>query len=46
MIEMGFMFVTVGGDTRFVTMGGQAAIAEMRSDAPSKPAAAGSSSPY
>jgi len=46
MIEMGFMFVTVGGDTRFVTMGGQAAVQEMRSGAPSKPAAAGSSSPY
>jgi 4-hydroxy-2-oxoheptanedioate aldolase len=46
MIEMGFMFVTVGGDTRFVTMGGQAAVQEMRSGAPSKPAAGGGSSPY
>jgi 4-hydroxy-2-oxoheptanedioate aldolase len=46
MIEMGFMFVTVGGDTRFVTMGGQAAIQEMRSEASSKPAAASSTSPY
>ncbi len=45
MIEMGFMFVTVGGDTRFVTMGGQAAVQEMRSGAPAKPAA-GSTSPY
>jgi 4-hydroxy-2-oxoheptanedioate aldolase len=42
MIEMGFTFVTVGGDNRFMTMGGQAAIAEMK-DAP-KPG--GSSSPY
>ena len=41
-IEMGFTFVTVGGDTRFVTMGAAAAVAEMR-DAP-KPGA--SSSPY
>jgi len=30
MIEMGFTFVTVGGDNRFMTMGGQAAIAEMK----------------
>ena len=46
MIEMGFMFVTVGGDTRFVTMGGQAAVLRRcASDAPSKPAT-GSSSPY
>jgi 4-hydroxy-2-oxoheptanedioate aldolase len=43
MIDMGFTFVTVGGDTRFVTMGGQAAVQEMRSGAP-KPA--GSTSPY
>jgi 4-hydroxy-2-oxoheptanedioate aldolase len=42
MIEMGFTFVTVGGDTRFVTMGAAATVAEMR-DAP-KPGA--SSSPY
>jgi 4-hydroxy-2-oxoheptanedioate aldolase len=42
MIEMGFTFVTVGGDTRFLTMGGQAAVAEMN-NAP-KPGA--SSSPY
>src|ERR1700724_2936392 len=45
MIEMGFTFVTVGADTRFVTMGGQAAVAEMRSGAPAKPAG-GSTSPY
>ena len=45
MIGMGFTFVTVGGDTRFVTMGGQAAVAEMRSDEPARPAA-GSTSPY
>ena len=42
MIEMGFTFVTVGGDNRFMTLGGQAAVAEMK-DAP-KPG--GSSSPY
>ena len=42
MIAMGFTFVTVGGDTRFVTMGAQAAVAEMK-NAP-KPGA--SSSPY
>ena len=42
MIAMGFTFVTVGGDTRFVTMGAAATVAEMR-DAP-KPGA--SSSPY
>ena len=41
-IAMGFTFVTVGGDTRFLTMGGQAAVAEMK-DAP-KPG--DSSSPY
>lgn len=45
-IEMGFRFVTVGGDTRFVTMGAQAAVQEMRGGAPSKPAAGGGSSPY
>ena len=33
-IEMGFSFVTVGGDTRFVTMGAAAAVAEMRDGAP------------
>jgi 4-hydroxy-2-oxoheptanedioate aldolase len=42
MIEMGFTFVTVGGDNRFMTMGGQAAVADMK-DAP-KPGAG--SSPY
>src|SRR5206468_8933273 len=42
MIEMGFNFVTVGGDNRFMTLGGQAAIAEMK-DAP-RPGAG--SSPY
>ena len=41
-IAMGFTFVTVGGDTRFLTMGAAAAVAEMR-DAP-KPG--DSSSPY
>src|SRR6267142_2194291 len=30
MIEMGFTFVTVGGDNRFMTLGGQAAIAEIK----------------
>jgi 4-hydroxy-2-oxoheptanedioate aldolase len=30
MIAMGFTFVTVGGDNRFMTMAGQAAIAAMR----------------
>src|SRR5438094_1075565 len=42
MIEMGFTFVTVGGDTAFVRAGGAAAVAEMK-DAP-KPGA--STSPY
>src|SRR5437762_246329 len=37
MIAMGFTFVTVGGDNRFMTLGGQAAVAEMK-DAP-KPGA-------
>jgi 4-hydroxy-2-oxoheptanedioate aldolase len=46
MIEMGFKFVTVGGDTRFVTMGAAGAVAEMRGSAPANPARAGSSSPY
>ena len=46
MIEKGFTFVTVGGDTRFVTMGAAAAVAEMKGGAPSNPARAGSSSPY
>jgi 4-hydroxy-2-oxoheptanedioate aldolase len=41
-IAMGFTFVTVGGDTRFLSMGAAAAVAEMR-DAP-KPG--DSSSPY
>ena len=40
MIEMGFTFVTVGGDNRFMTLGGQAAVAEMK-DAP-KPGSSGS----
>jgi 4-hydroxy-2-oxoheptanedioate aldolase len=39
-IEMGFTFVTVGGDNRFMTLGGQAAVAEMK-DAP-KPGSSGS----
>ncbi|HTV46564.1 MAG TPA: aldolase/citrate lyase family protein [Stellaceae bacterium] len=45
MIEMGFRFVTVGGDTRFVTMGAAAAVAEMRGGAVSQPRSGGSS-PY
>src|ERR1700680_468213 len=49
MIDLGFKFVTVGGDSRFVTMGAAAAVAEMRegsnSSAPAKPAAGGSTSP-
>ncbi|MBV8505985.1 MAG: 2,4-dihydroxyhept-2-ene-1,7-dioic acid aldolase, partial [Alphaproteobacteria bacterium] len=44
MIEMGFTFVTVGGDNRFMTMGGQAALQEMRSGAAAS--APKSSSPY
>jgi len=44
MIEMGFTFVTVGGDNRFMTMGGQAALQEMRSGAAAP--APKSSSPY
>ena len=44
MIEMGFTFVTVGGDNRFMTLGGQAAMQEMRSDAAAP--AVRSSSPY
>ena len=44
MIEMGFTFVTVGGDNRFLTMGGQAAAQEMRSGTAAP--AAKSSSPY
>jgi hypothetical protein len=44
MIEMGFTFVTVGGDNRFMTLGGQAALQEMRSGAAG--AAPKSSSPY
>jgi hypothetical protein len=43
---MGFKFVTVGGDTRFLTMGAAAAIKEMRGEAPTNPARAGASSPY
>jgi len=46
MIEMGFKFVTVGGDTRFLTMGAAAAVKEMHGDAPVNPARAGASSPY
>ena len=46
MIEMGFRFVTVGGDTRFLTTGAAAAVKEMRGDAPTNPARAGVSSPY
>jgi hypothetical protein len=47
MIQMGFTFVTVGGDTRFVTMGAAAAVQEMRTGVAAKPGAgASSSSPY
>jgi 4-hydroxy-2-oxoheptanedioate aldolase len=45
MIEMGFMFVTVGGDARFLTAAAQAAVQEMRSGAPAR-SAAGGSGPY
>ena len=46
-IEMGFMFVTVGGDTRFVTTGAAAAVAEMRTGVAAKSGTgASSSSPY
>jgi len=46
-LEMGFTFVTVGGDTRFVTMGAAAAVQEMRTGVAAKPGAGGSSSsPY
>jgi 4-hydroxy-2-oxoheptanedioate aldolase len=46
-IEMGFMFVTVGGDTRFVTTGAAAAVAEMRTGVAAKSGAGASgSSPY
>jgi 4-hydroxy-2-oxoheptanedioate aldolase len=47
MIEKGFTFVTVGGDTRFVTMGAAAAVQEMRTGVAAKPGTgASSSSPY
>jgi 4-hydroxy-2-oxoheptanedioate aldolase len=45
MIEMGFRFITVGGDTRFLTAASQAALQEMRAAALVS-ATAGSSSPY
>jgi hypothetical protein len=45
MIEMGFMFTTVGGDTRFLTMTGAATVQEMRQGAAAKPAGS-STSPY
>jgi 4-hydroxy-2-oxoheptanedioate aldolase len=45
MIEMGFTFVTVGGDNRFMTLGGQAALQEMRSGGTAA-SAPKSSSPY
>ena len=45
MIEMGFTFVTIGGDNRFMTMGGQAALQEMRSGSAAA-ATPKSSSPY
>ncbi len=41
-IGMGFTFVTVGGDTRFVTTGAAATVAEMRN----APKPGDSSSPY
>ena len=44
---MGFTFVTVGGDTRFVTMGAAAAVAGDAHGVAAKPGAGGSSSsPY
>ena len=47
MIEMGFTFVTVGGDTRFVTTGAAAAVQEMRTGVAAQPGTgASSSSPY
>jgi len=45
MIAMGFQFVTVGGDTRFLSLTGQAAAQEMREGAP-EPGAGGGTSPY
>ncbi|MGH7038448.1 MAG: HpcH/HpaI aldolase family protein [Stellaceae bacterium] len=42
MIELGFTFVTVGGDNRFMTLAGQAAAAEMKG----APKPGGGSSPY
>jgi 4-hydroxy-2-oxoheptanedioate aldolase len=46
-LEMGFTFVTVGGDTRFVTTGAAAAVQEMRTGVAAKPGAgSSSSSPY
>ncbi len=42
MIGMGFTFVTVGGDTRFVTTGAASAVAEMKN----APKPGDSSSPY
>src|SRR5262249_29328378 len=47
MIEMGFSFVTVGGDTRFATMGAAAAVQEMRPGGAAQPGVGASSSrPY
>jgi 2-keto-3-deoxy-L-rhamnonate aldolase RhmA len=46
-LSMGFTFVTVGGDTRFVTMGAAAAVQEMRTGVAAKAGTgASSSSPY
>ncbi|MBV9863546.1 MAG: 2,4-dihydroxyhept-2-ene-1,7-dioic acid aldolase [Alphaproteobacteria bacterium] len=46
MIERGFTFVTVGGDNRFMTMGGTQALQEMRQGGAKPSASAGGSSPY
>ena len=46
MIEMGFTFVTVGGDTRFLTVGATTAALEMREGAAKPGAGASSTSPY
>src|SRR5258708_26427182 len=47
MIDIGFKFVTVGGDTPFVSMGAAAAVPELREGgAAVRPAGRGSTSPY
>ena len=46
-LVMGCTFVSVGGDTRFVTWGAAATVQEMRTGVAAKPGAGGSSSsPY